>query len=75
MRGSALLIWIFCRHFRERQREKNNSNSGKYQEIGGPPITNKILLELWVGNLTIGRICYIIGGHHRLECWDICRNA
>jgi HD superfamily phosphodiesterase len=43
---------------------KYNSNSGRYQEIEGPPIAEKALFELGTDRKTIDRICYIIGGHH-----------
>ncbi|HXY88794.1 MAG TPA: HD domain-containing protein [Candidatus Acidoferrales bacterium] len=43
---------------------KYNSNSGRYQEIEGPPIANRILREIGINDLIIQRVCYIIGGHH-----------
>lgn len=43
---------------------KHNSNSGKYQELEGPPIARRILQELGIDSGIIERICYIIGGHH-----------
>jgi HD domain len=43
---------------------KYNSSSGKYQEIEGPPIANRILHEMGISDLIIQRVCYIIGGHH-----------
>jgi HD superfamily phosphodiesterase len=43
---------------------KYNSNSGKYQEIEGPPIAREIMEDIDVDNETIERVCYIIGGHH-----------
>lgn len=43
---------------------KYNSTAGKYQEIEGPPIAKKILIETGVSAPLIGRICFIIGHHH-----------
>ena len=43
---------------------KYRSNSGKYQEIEGPPIARKILEKMDIDEDTIERVCYIIGGHH-----------
>ena len=43
---------------------KYNSSSGKYQEIEGPPIANRILHEMGISDSIIQRVCYIIGGHH-----------
>jgi len=43
---------------------KYNSNSGKYQEIEGPPIARKIMGEIGIEDKIIERVCYIIGGHH-----------
>ena len=50
--------------------KKYNSNSGKYQEIEGPPIARKIMEELKLEEALIERICYIIGGHHTLSKVD-----
>lgn len=46
---------------------KYNSSSGKYQEIEGPPIANRILREMGISDPIIKRVCYIIGGHHTLS--------
>ncbi|OGL40860.1 MAG: phosphohydrolase [Candidatus Schekmanbacteria bacterium RIFCSPHIGHO2_02_FULL_38_11] len=43
---------------------KYNSNSGKYQEIEGPPIARGILEKMNIEKDVIDRVCYIIGGHH-----------
>lgn len=43
---------------------KYNSNSGKYQEIEGPPIAKEIMDKLGVADGIPERVCYIIGGHH-----------
>lgn len=42
----------------------HNSNAGKYQEIEGPPIAEKILKKLNVGENVIDHICKIIANHH-----------
>jgi HD superfamily phosphodiesterase len=44
--------------------KKYNSNSGKYQEIEGPPIARKVMEELNLNKILLERVCYIIGGHH-----------
>ena len=44
--------------------KKYNSNSGKYQEMEGPPIARKLMEELKLDKELIDRVCYIIGGHH-----------
>ena len=44
--------------------KKYNSNSGKYQEMEGPPIARKLMEELNLDKELIDRVCYIIGGHH-----------
>ncbi len=47
------------------QAEKvHGSNAGKYQEIEGPPIAEKILKKLNVPAETIDQICKIIANHH-----------
>jgi hypothetical protein len=43
---------------------KHGSNSGKYQEIEGPPIASKILTKLGFEAGQIDEICDIIGHHH-----------
>ncbi|MCX8130137.1 MAG: HD domain-containing protein [Clostridia bacterium] len=48
---------------REAER-KHNSNSGRYQEIEGPPIARRIMEEMEVEESMIERVCYIVGGHH-----------
>ena len=44
--------------------KKYNSSSGKYQEIEGPPIAQKMLSETGLDKKTIDRICFLIGNHH-----------
>ena len=43
---------------------KHSSNSGKYQEIEGPPIARNIMEAMEINTDTVERVCYIIGGHH-----------
>ena len=43
---------------------KYNSNSGKYQEIEGPPIARNIMEAMGIDTDVVERVCYIIGGHH-----------
>ncbi|MBW8015516.1 MAG: HD domain-containing protein [Planctomycetes bacterium] len=42
----------------------HGSNAGKYQEIEGPPIAEKILKKLNLPGETIDRVCKIIANHH-----------
>ncbi|MBI5183409.1 MAG: HD domain-containing protein [Nitrospinae bacterium] len=44
--------------------KKYNSNSGRYQEIEGPPIARRILKKLGLYEDIIEEICDIIGHHH-----------
>ena len=47
------------------QAEKtHNSNAGKYHEIEGPPIAEKILKKLNIPKPAIEHICKIIANHH-----------
>lgn len=43
---------------------KYNSNSGKYQELEGPPVARRIMESIGVEEGNVERVCYIIGGHH-----------
>lgn len=43
---------------------KYGSSSGKYQEIDGPPVAEKILKRLGVDSDIVDRICFLIGHHH-----------
>ncbi len=45
---------------------KHGSNSGKYQEIEGPPIARRILGELEYVHEQIDEICDIIAHHHSI---------
>lgn len=44
--------------------EKYNSSAGKYQEIEGPTIAQKMLKDLQYDKTKIERVCYLIGHHH-----------
>ncbi len=43
---------------------KYNSSAGKYQEIEGPPVAEKLLEEVGAGSQVIERVCFLIGHHH-----------
>jgi hypothetical protein len=44
--------------------KKYKSSAGKYQEIEGPKIAEKILSDLNIPVETIYRVCFITGNHH-----------
>ena len=44
--------------------KKHGSNSGKYQEIEGPPVAKELLKDFDLNSKIIDRICYLIGNHH-----------
>lgn len=44
-----------------------NSSSGKYQEMLGPDIAKKILLEFNININILDRIFYLIGNHHSYD--------
>ena len=44
--------------------EKYNSSSGKYQEIEGPAMVQKMLENLNYDKDIIERVCYLVGHHH-----------
>ncbi len=46
---------------------KFNSSAWNYQEIEGPPIAEKMLLELNIPADIIKRVCFIIGNHHSYD--------
>lgn len=50
--------------------KKYNSSSGRYQEIEGPPIAERILSELKIERALIDRVLYIVGNHHTLKKID-----
>ena len=43
---------------------KYGSSAGKYQEIEGPPLAEKILKRLQIDPEAVDHICKIIGSHH-----------
>jgi HD superfamily phosphodiesterase len=43
---------------------KYGSSAGKYQEIEGPPMAEKILKTLQIDSGAVEHICKIIGSHH-----------
>jgi len=49
---------------------KYNSSSGKYQEIEGPPIAERIMNKLNISRERINHICKIIANHHSGENID-----
>ena len=49
---------------------KYNSNSGKYQEIEGPPIARSILMKYELSDESIEHICKIIANHHTAKNID-----
>jgi len=49
---------------------KYNSSAWNYQEIEGPPVAEKMLLELNVSSDIIERVCFIIGNHHSYDKID-----
>lgn len=44
--------------------EKYGSSEGKYQELEGPAIAEKMLLDLGYDSEFVKRVCYIVGHHH-----------
>lgn len=44
--------------------KKYNSSSGRYQEIEGPPIAEKMLKDLGFSQEIIDRVCLLIANHH-----------
>jgi len=47
--------------------EKHNSSAGKYQEIEGPSIAEKLLSDLSFPQSAIDRICFLIANHHTYD--------
>lgn len=43
---------------------KYSSSNGKYQELEGPPVARKLLLESGFDEAIIQRVCFLIGHHH-----------
>ncbi len=50
--------------------EKYGSNAGKYQEMEGPKIAEKIMLEVGLKKNDIKEVCEIIAHHHTLNAID-----
>jgi hypothetical protein len=44
--------------------KKYNSTSGRYQEIEGPPIAEKLLLSCGIEKNIVDRVCFLVGHHH-----------
>lgn len=49
---------------------KYNSNAGKYQEIEGPEVAEKILREFYISEDIISRVSFIIAHHHSYDRID-----
>lgn len=47
--------------------EKYNSSAGKYQEIEGPAVAQKMLDDLQYKKAKTERVCYLIGHHHTYD--------
>lgn len=46
------------------------SSSGSYQEKLGPDIVRRLLEDITIDNMTLDRICFIIGHHHTYSAID-----
>lgn len=44
--------------------EKYKSSAGKYQELEGSPLAEKLLTELEYKRSNVERICWLVGHHH-----------
>ncbi len=44
--------------------KKYSSSAGKYQELEGPPVAEKLLENLGFEKVFIEKVCYLIGHHH-----------
>lgn len=44
--------------------EKYGSSAGKYQELEGPPVAGRLLLEAGVSGEITKRVCWLVGHHH-----------
>jgi len=47
--------------------EKHGSSAGRYQQIEGPPIARRILIELGAPEDAIERVCDIVAHHHEVD--------
>jgi len=50
--------------------KKYNSSAVKYQEIEGPPIAEKMLIDLNFPKDIIDRVCFLIAHHHHYDKID-----
>lgn len=50
--------------------EKYNSSSGYYQQLEGPAIAEKMLLEIGYDREFTDRVCYLISRHHKYNNID-----
>ena len=50
--------------------EKYGSSNGKYQELEGPPLAEKMLSGLGYPQHIIDRVCYLVGHHHTYKDID-----
>ena len=50
--------------------EKYGSSNGKLQEQEGPPIAEKMLINLGVTSEVVQRVCYLVGHHHTYSSID-----
>ena len=47
--------------------EKYHSSAGKYQELEGPPVAEKLLAGLGCPPPLISRVCWLVGHHHTYD--------
>ena len=50
--------------------QKYNSSAGKYQEMEGPAVAQKMLDALQYDKTKAERVCYLIGHHHTYDAID-----
>ncbi len=51
-------------------REKHDSSNGKFQELEGPPLAEKMLAELGYPEEIVQRVSYLVGHHHSYDQID-----
>nr|WP_319487581.1 HD domain-containing protein [uncultured Caproiciproducens sp.] len=44
--------------------QKYGSSGGKYQELEGPPVAEKMLFTVGVSQKAVERVCFLVGHHH-----------
>jgi len=49
---------------------KYGPSAGRYQELEGPPIARKMLIENGADDETTERVCFLIGRHHTYNAID-----